>query len=85
MAFLLRLKGRSLLNQSAPFNVKAESVDKETREGFKKKHSCGFLIFSKLCYTPIFLIHLHIFPFSEITQVWQYLKIVFIPSDEFTY
>ena len=27
---------------------------------FKKKHSCGF-IFSKLCYTPIFLIHVHIF------------------------
>ena len=32
-----------------------------TREGFlKKKHSYGF-IFSKLCYTPIFLIHVHIF------------------------
>ena len=27
---------------------------------FKKKDSCGF-IFSKLCYTPIFLIHAHIF------------------------
>ena len=34
-----------------------------------------------MCYTPIFLIHLHIFPFSEITQVCQYLQIVFIPSD----
>ena len=28
------------------------------REGIlRKKHSCGF-IFSKLCYTPIFLIHI---------------------------
>ena len=31
---------------------------KETREVFlRKKHSCGF-IFSKLCSTPIFLIHI---------------------------
>ena len=32
-----------------------------TREGFFiKKPSCGF-VFSKLCYTPIFLIHVHVF------------------------
>ena len=32
-----------------------------TRKGFfKKKHSCGFS-FSKLCHTPIFLIHVNIF------------------------
>ena len=28
------------------------------RRFLRKKHSCGF---SKLCYTPIFLIHVHIF------------------------
>ena len=27
---------------------------KKTREGFLRKHSCGFIFF-KLCYTPIFL------------------------------
>ena len=33
---------------------------KELEKVFKKKHSCGF-IFSKLCHTPIFLIHVNIF------------------------
>ena len=41
-------------------------VLKITREGFlRKKHSCSS-IFSKLCFTPIFLIH--IFPLNEITS-----------------
>ena len=32
-------------------------VDNKLEKVFKKKHSSGF-IFSKLCYTPIFLIHI---------------------------
>ena len=34
------------------------NITKEELETvFKKKHSCGF-IFSKVCYIPIFLIHI---------------------------
>ena len=44
-----------------------------TRESvFEKKHSCGF-IFSKLCYTPIFLVHI---PYSaEYTRQREHQKI----------
>ena len=56
--FFISEQNRSIYN----FNLLKFVVEtKLTREGFfKKKHSCGF-IFSKLCYTPIFLIHVHIF------------------------
>ena len=32
-----------------------------TREGFLRKNIVAVSFFSKLCYTPIFLIHVHIF------------------------
>ena len=42
------------------YKWKSPQIQEELEKVFKKKHSCGF-IFSKLCYTPIFLIHVHIF------------------------
>ena len=64
---ILNLFYKSVIESVAVFGIIvwyscASQYDKNhlerTREGFfKKKHSCGF-IFSKLCYTPIFLIHI---------------------------
>ena len=59
-------------------------VDK-TREGFLRKkqfHFCKTVLNIHILNTYLF----HLLPtFSEITQVWQCLKIVFVQSDEFTY
>ena len=36
-------------------------INTSTREGFLRKNIVAVSFFSKMCYTPIFLIHVHIF------------------------
>ena len=43
--------------QTSSLKLRLGGGNKNKRRFFKKKHSCGFILFSKLCYAPIFLIH----------------------------
>ena len=63
LAFLMRSTASLLLKHKHVYALLSSVVHRHRnmsmlqRRFFKKKHSCGF-IFSKLCHTPIFLIHI---------------------------
>ena len=63
LAFLMRSTASLLLKHKHVYALLSSVVHRHRnismlqRRFFKKKHSCG-LVFSKLCYTPIFLIHI---------------------------
>ena len=63
LAFLMRSAASLLLKHKHVYALlssvlhRHRNISMLQRRFFKKKHSCG-LVFSKLCYTPIFLIHI---------------------------
>ena len=54
-------------------NNKQEASDLLTREGILRKNKVAASVFSKLCYTPMFLIY---FPLNEITKPGQHKKVL---------